>query len=325
MPNLGIAFVREPGSESPRQYARRVHRLAAIYLVLFVACTIGTVLLLWHGRLWVSLAQHSNVETLTFAFLLVFFLYLGVLSSPGLIGALRVAYYDLLLARLGTPEIEIERRKHAALGPPRVDPPVAALNLVVERADRPCESFEIELGDDAGAMGRLEIDGAGLIHHPEVREGSNNLLAFVSHQINQILQARQQRANLDIVAWQTIDDEHAQQYLSTVHFARRLERHLGAEELWPKVRLTEDDLRELKRRLREVCPAVRSEGFLPDWEYEAEHKLPLVPEPLGLVSLSRSERRADPIASMGCALLVVLGAVGVLALLIVFPPWVPGL
>ena len=63
---------------------------------------------------------------------------------------------------------------------------------------------------------------------------------------------------------------------------------------------------------------------MPDWEYAGEHKLPIIPEPLGLVSLSRSERRVDPVASMGCAVVVVLGTVLILAAFILFPPWVPG-
>ena len=100
--------------------------------------------------------------------------------------------------------------------------------------------------------------------------------------------------------------------------------HLRAPELWPKVALSDADCAELERRLTAVCPALRNEAFLPHWDYAGEHKLPLIPEPLGLVSLSRTERRVDPEASMGCAVLVVLGAVAVLALFVKFPPWVPG-
>src|SRR5581483_1414570 len=114
------------------------------------------------------------------------------------------------------------------------------------------------------------------------------------------------------------------QYFGLVGFARNLERQLGADALWPKVRLTDDDCAELERLLAQLCPALRDEAFLPDWEYSAEHKLPIIPEPLGLVSLSREERRADPIATMGCAVLVVLISVVIIALLILFPPWVPG-
>jgi hypothetical protein len=323
--DLGRSVVREPGADTPEDYATRVHRLALIYLVLFVGSAAGVALLIWRARLFVSLTQHSNVETLTLAFLLIFFLYLGTLSAPALLGALRVAYYDLVLPRLGTPLDEVERRKSAALGPPRNDAPVAGLNVILEREGLVGEPFSLQVADQAGPMGTLEIDAAGVTHRPARKDGSNNLLAFFSHQVNDVRRRRGAPCDVDVVAWQKIDDETTHQYLSTVQFARRLERHLGADELWPKVVLTDDDCRELEKRLSAVCPALRCEGFMPDWEYQAEHKLPLIPEPLGLVSLSRSERRADPVASMGCAAVVVVGAVAVLGLFVLYPPWVPGL
>jgi hypothetical protein len=325
MPGLEQAVIREPGAESAHDYRQRVHRLAAAYVVLFVGSAIGVALLVWQGRLFVSLTQHSNVETLTLAFLMIFFLYLIVLSTPGALGALRIAYYDALLPRLGTSAEEVERRKHAALGPPRNGPPTAALNVILERNGQPGETFCLPVGDAVGEMGEISVDAAGVTHLPKRRDGSNDVLAFFVHQVNRALKQRGERAEVDVVAWQKIDDEATQQYLSTVHFACRLERHLKADELWPKLILTEVDLKEVERRLAAVCPALRSEGFLPDWEYAAEHKLPLVPEPLGLISLSRSERRADPFASMGCAAIVVVGTVAVLALFVFFPPWVPGL
>ena len=138
--------------------------------------------------------------------------------------------------------------------------------------------------------------------------------------MNNILDRRGAPHTLEIVDWKSIDDESTEQYLGIVRFARNLERHLGADTLWPKIRLGERDCIELERRLRRLCPTVRSEGFLPDWEYAAEHKLPIVPEPLGLISLSRSERRADPLATMGCAVMVVLGAVFIIALMILSRP-----
>jgi hypothetical protein len=325
MPDIAQAVVREPGAESPRQYEQRVHRLAAAYVVLFVGSLVGIAMLLWKGKLFVSLTQHSNVETLTLAFLLVFFGYLGVLSSRGALGALRVAYYDGLLPRTGVDRLEVERRKAEALGPPEKDPPIAALNVVLERNGHPGEPFEVPVADDAGKMGMIEVDGARVTHQPARHDGSNNLLAFFVHQVNHVLSRRGVQAEVDVVDWDKISDESTQQYLSMVQFARRLERHLKADELWPKVVLTEVDLREIEFRLRQVCPALRSEGMMPDWEYAAEHKLPLIPEPLGLISLSRDEKRVDPLASMGCASFVVVGAVVVLAVFIWFPPWVPGL
>jgi multisubunit Na+/H+ antiporter MnhC subunit len=81
---------------------------------------------------------------------------------------------------------------------------------------------------------------------------------------------------------------------------------------------------ELERRLTAVCPALRNEGFLPQWEYSAEHKLPIVPEPLGLASLGHSEKRADPLPALFALTAVVLTAVAILLVAIIAPPWVPG-
>jgi hypothetical protein len=182
----------------------------------------------------------------------------------------------------------------------------------------------LAIADEAGGIGHLVFDGAEVRHEERRGAGSNGVLAFTVHQVNDVLGRRGAPETLEILEWKSIDDESTEQYLGIVRFARNLERHLGADELWPKIRLDDRDRIELEKRLRQLCPTVRNEGFLPDWEYAAEHKLPIVPEPLGLISLSRNERRADPLATMGCAVLVVLGAVFVIALLIVFPPWVPG-
>jgi hypothetical protein len=90
------------------------------------------------------------------------------------------------------------------------------------------------------------------------------------------------------------------------------------------VRLSAAECRDLESSLSDICAALRDEGFLPHWDYQAEHKLPIIPEPLGLISLSRTEQRVDPVSSMGCALLVVIAVLGILVLFIVIPPWVPG-
>ena len=131
-------------------------------------------------------------------------------------------------------------------------------------------------------------------------------------------------AGLQVGGWQTIDDESTEQYLGLVRFAQNLARKLDTTELWPRVTVSEADCQEVERRLSAICPALRDEAFLPEWEYGGEHKLPIIPEPLGLLSLSRTEKRVDPQASMGCAVLVVVTTVVIFALLTRFPPWVPG-
>jgi hypothetical protein len=300
-----------------------VRRLALFYVLLFLGALVGIALIIWKAQLFVTLAQRSNVETLTIAFLFVFFAYLAGISAPGALGVARLLYYELP-ARLGQDRDAVERRKWEVLGPSGHEPPRAALNRVLEAEGRPGEAFELAVADHVGSMGVLRVDGAEIMHLGARKDGSNTLLAYFVHQTDDVLGARGMQANVDVIDWSRIDDETTEQYLGMVRFARNLERHLGADELWPKVRLTDADCEELERRMALVCPALRNESFLPDWEYAGEHKLPLIPEPLGLVSLSRSERRVDPEASLGCAVLVVAAAVVVLALFLKFPPWVPG-
>jgi hypothetical protein len=281
------------------------------------------VLLVWEAQLFVALTQRSNVETLTLAFFLVFFGYVAVLSAGGMLGAARVAYYELLARSTGDRDA-VERRKMQALGPETGPPPVGMLNVLLERAGRPGQPFEVPVADGAGPMGRVRIDGARMTHVGARRDGSNDLLAFVAVQVGDLLRGRGVEQDVEVVAWKKIDDEATEQYFGLVQFARKLQAHLGSGDLWPKAVLTDADCDELERRLTAICPALRNEAFLPDWEYEGEHKLPIVPEPLGLVSLGRTERRVDPVSSMGCAVVVVLAVVAVLALFILYPPWVPG-
>jgi hypothetical protein len=321
----GVAerLIREAETEDPQHYARRVGQLAVSYLLVFAGSVVGIVLIVWRGELLVTLAQRSNVETLTLAFFVLFFGYLATITARGAWGGLRIAWYSLQ-RRLGVSPLDVERRKAAALGPPGKVVPAVALNVMVELDDMPCRELQVSVADEAGPMGRLVFDGAE-VRHEEVRgDGSNSLLAFAVQQIGQILQGRGVDADLNIVTWRQLADEEHDRYMGLTRFANRLEAHLGADALWPKVRLNEEDLRELERRLTAICPALRAEAFLPHWEYEAEHQVPLIPEPLGLISLHRSERRVDPVTSMGCATTVVLLALAVLAVFIFFPPWVPG-
>lgn len=323
MPDLAHLFIREPETQTPHQYAERVLRLAAAYLLLFTVSVVGIVLLLWQAQLFVTLSQRSNVETLVLAFLLVFFIYFVILSFPGAAGAIRIFWYTAQ-ARYSSDPDAVERRKIAALGGPPDDEPSAVLNVLLECEEQPGQPFRIAAADGIGRAAVLEVDGANVQQIEAHRRGSNSLLGFFVRQTSLVLEERGAPRDIDIVYWSKIDDEAARRYISMVEFARNLERSLNNGPLWPCVTLTADDCRELERRLSAICPAIRNEAFLPDWEYSAEHKLPLIPEPLGLVSLSRSEQRADPVAAMGCAVTVVMFVVAVLGLFIAFPPWVPG-
>jgi hypothetical protein len=177
------SVVRAPDVGDAAAHRRRVTGLCLIHPSLFAAAATGFGLLVWRGRFFVTVAQRSNIETLTIAFFLFFFAYLVSLTARGAWGGLRVGWYRAR-ARLSRDPDRVERAKAATLGAP----------------------------------------------------GS----------------------------------------------------------------------------------------VLPDWEFEGEHKLPIIPEPLGVISLQRSERRVDPLSSMLSALVVVAFIVALIAWFIVRPPWVPG-
>jgi GH24 family phage-related lysozyme (muramidase) len=322
MADVGRVMVREPGLATPRAYERRVHGLAAIYAGLMAAALTGLALIIWQARLLVTLSQRSNVETLVLAFFLIFFTYIAFLSLPGAWGALRVAYFAL--RRLASGPAEAERLKREALPKGGTTELVGALNVVLELEGLPDAPFRVPVADETGGIGEVVVDGARITFRRHCMAGSNAVLAFCAQQLSQMLAARGVDREVDIVEWKTLSDERCEQYLGMVEFARNLGRRLASGPLWPTVQVTAEEAWALTERLSRLCPALRDEGFLPDWEYRAEHKLPIIPEPLGLASLTRSEQRADPLASMGFILGVVIVVVAVLALLIWSPPWVPG-
>src|SRR5918911_4534888 len=108
-------LVSEPGAESAEDFARRVRLLAATYAVLFCSSVAGALVLALHGKLFVTLAQRSNVETLTILFLLVLYLYLAAISARGAWGALRLAVFAWRRKRARDPVAE-RRRQLGRLG-----------------------------------------------------------------------------------------------------------------------------------------------------------------------------------------------------------------
>ncbi len=306
--------ITEPGADNAEDFARRVRILAGTYATLFVSSCAGALLLVIHGKLFVTLAQRSNVETLTILFLLVFYAYLAALSAPGALGAARLLLYALRRKYAADAGAE-RRRQMRALGS-RVDGPWAALAKVVERSDG--SPLRFELVDEAGFHGALEVDGAR-VQHLETAAGSADLIAYFVRQVAEVA-----GEPLDIVVWGQLDDDEGQRYLSQVEFARALRRHLRAGPLWPTLELSAAQCEEIQRRLGRVVAAVFEDALLPDWEYEAEHKLPVIPEPLAFVSLGRSAKRADPVATMGFAAVIVLLTLLVIVVFAIDKPWVPG-
>lgn len=320
---IASRFVKEQGTRSVPEYRRRVVHLALIYSAIVLTGSAAIILIVVRGKFFVTLSQRSNVETLTLAFIIVLFAYLVVLSLPGAWGALRILYFNAP-ARLGQSQAAVEARKQAALKPLRDEPPTVALNCLVCHVARPHEPISIPVADDAGSLGRIVIDGATMTYRDSLQGGSNSLLAFFEQRIEQLVRQRDPEAQVEIVQWGAIDDEALREYESQVLFSRNLARHLGCGPLWPAVELTDEDIAALTADTRALCPSLRNEAQLPDAEFAGEHRLPIIPEPLGFVALSRQERRADPVASMGCALIVTIAILAIVILFLLFPPWIPG-
>jgi hypothetical protein len=321
MNTLSKTIVREPSADKPEHYAHRVVLLAVAYAVLFFTSLLGIVLIVQWAKLFVTLSQRSNVETLALLFFIAFYAYFTVISWKGALGALRLLWFRVVHRIRGT---GLETIKIAALPPPKEENGAAvAVNVLIRREDgeEPCY---LRIEDEYGSMGKVEIDGACLTHLQTYGDGSTDALIYTVHQLEGMLAAAGTTRELAIVEWKSIDDEEMSRYLATVDFARNLQRHLGIEEAWPQVYLTGPQCEELERRLSKICAAIRSETFLPDWEYSAEHKLPLIPEPLGLLSLGHSEKRVDAVSSMVTAAVIVVASVATFLAFIVAPPWVPG-
>jgi hypothetical protein len=317
------AIIAEQGTETVPEYRRRVRRLAVFYAGIVVFAVASIAMLISRGRFFVTLAQRSNVETATIAVIIALFTYLALVSLRGAIGAVRIAALAVP-AVLGADRATVESRKQKTLKWSAEKAGSVYLNAMVRRAGGADEAIRIELEDEYGSLGTLLLDGAEMSHTKAPAHSSNSIFAYFERRIEKLAEARDPNVRLSIIEWTSIDDESALRYGSFVTFSRRLEAHLGCAALWPVIELTDDDLATLRREARELCPILRNEAFLPDLEYEAEHRLPIIPEPLAFVTLSRSERRADPHASMGCAFIVTLLITIIVAVMLWMPPWVPG-
>lgn len=279
-----------------------------VHFTLFFLSVLGFALIIWKGELFVTLAQRSNVETLTITFFLLFFGYFGVATAPGAIGALRI------LATGGNQKSKQSKLEKAE----RTPGAAAAFDKAIELEGKPGEAFTIEIRDDAGSLGRLQFCGVKVQHLDSFRDGSNSLLGYIERHLRKIT-----GHDVSIVQWESTSEESMLQHVATADALRALGRKLECH-VWPTVTLTAAQRDRLEKELSELCPALRNEAMLPDWEFEAEHKLPIIPEPLGIISLSRTEKRVDPLSAMTAAVAVVAVVVALCIFFVVRPPWIPG-
>jgi hypothetical protein len=332
--------------------------MAGVYVLLNVTAIASIIVIVWQYRLFVTLAQRSNIETLTLAIILVLFAYLVFTTFGGFIGALKLVFYNLPLGVGGNaaqdeqgakakpgparrkkggedePEAleeeslppgrrRVEERKQRALKPAKGEANKAYFNVAFEAEENPDAPIRIPIEDEAGKLGELVIDGAEAKIEAEKKGVSNTLFEYLLNQIQDRVQQRAPEVQLEIVAWSSVNDEAAAIYQSQVQAFRTLAEQLDKGPIWPTEPLSAADIAYVQQRIRAIVPYLRDECFLPDVEYEAEYSIPIIPEPLGFISLRRTDQRADPVATMGCASLVTLGVLALLVFFLIFPPWIP--
>lgn len=306
--DIARIVLKEPGVSDPAHYAKRVRWLAATHGALFVFSLVGFALIIWKGKFFVTLSQRSNVETLTIAFFLLIFAYFTVITSPGALGAVRIL---ITAGSQQKKQARLEKRDRTPGGG-------CAFDKAIELEGKPGEPFAVEVRDEFGSLGRLRFHGVKVEQLDTYRDGSNSLMGYLEQLIQKVT-----GHDLEIVHWKSTSEEEMSAMQSMSQALLALGRKLEID-TWPRITITEEQRQKLEDHFSELCPALRNEAFLPDWEFEGEHKLPIIPEPLGIISLSRTEKRVDPLSAMVAALGIVVIAVAFITFFILRPPWIPG-
>jgi hypothetical protein len=312
----GLWQLLEAPVTDARSLRRRTNWLVAIHLVLTAAGLAVLTLIAWRVRHFVTLSQRSNVETLLLAFVIAFVGYLLVSTARAAWGAIVLVALRLAGTRRAQPWLQ-RRAARASRETKR-----AYLNVRVLGPDP--GPIELPIEDDLGRLGHFRLHDAEIT----LVEVPANLSHSIANLGVRVLAEDGELVGTDheprIVAWGVIDEEGSERYAATVHAFARLEAALGQGPLWPAVRLGPQGIGALARTLREATPTLREDVLLPDVEYSAQFSVPIVPEPLAFVQVSRRTEHADPVASLGAATLMVLLFLGIATWLILAPPWVPG-
>jgi hypothetical protein len=314
---LAERLVKQQLTITPERYANKVRWTAATYFILNLVSVIIMVTIIWRGQFFVTLSQRSNVETLALLIVFVLALYYVLTTFKGFVGALRILW-------LNSPFIrgDRERIKHQAI-PVGSTPIYVCLDRAIRRQDRPDEPIRWDVADEAGKLGELELDGVKFTYYPLKDGMDNSIFEFMTDQLERVLWKRTPDTQIEIAHWASINGDQASQYLSMVQALDTLGRRTGGGPVWPSHEIDEQDIQEIGAELTKLVPTLRNEAHLPKLEYEVSYNIPVLPEPLGLLRLTRRDNRADPIVSMGCASFVMLFVLLLLVFFIFLPPWVP--
>jgi len=299
-----------------RDVRRRTTVLASIHVVLASASLALLAVLAARIELLVTLAQRSNVETLIILFFAAFVAVLLMTTGPATVGALtlfalRLRPHDRRQHWIQAHHVERVRAGRTA----------AFFNLWVSG---PGGAIALPLEDGFGGLGCLRIRGVEM----QLENGPAAIAGPLFELTEAVLAPLVRRAPFDsplrVVLWADIDRSESEAYRSQAHAFGRLAEAMGTGPLWPAAEIDAEGVARLRAALEEAAPHLREAALLRDVAYSAEFSIPLVPEPLAFVQIRRQESRADPVASMGCATVMVLATLAAVLWVVLSPPWVPG-
>jgi len=295
---------------------RRTSILAVIHVVLTAAGIALLALLVLRIKLLVTLAQRSNVETLLLLFFAAFVTVLLITTGTSTLGA--VTLFGL---RCLPPDHRQRWIQAHHVEPRREERTLALLNLWVARPDG---VLELPLEDGFGRLGLLRVQGVELQLEEAPNAIAGPVFELATAVLSKVAKRESHASPLSIVLWGNVDRSEAEVYRSQAHAFGRLAQALEKGPLWPTAVVDDEGMAHLRAVFAEATPHLREAALMRDIDYAAEFSIPLVPEPLAFVQIHRSESRADPVASLGCATLMVLAALIAVAWVVLFPPWVPG-
>ena len=300
---------------SVRDLRRRTTILAVIHVVLASACVALLALLVLRLKLLVTLSQRSNVETLLLLFFAAFVSVLLITTGFATMGAITLFGLRFLRAERRQRWIQAHHVERM-----REERTVALFNLWVEGPEGP---LELPLEDGFGRLGLLRIRGVELQLEDGPDAITGPLFELTTAVLGEVVKRDPHGSPLSLVLWANVERSEAEVYQSQVRAFGRLAQVLETTPLWPTAIIDHDGVARLRAVLSEATPHLREAALMRDVDYAAEFSIPLVPEPLAFVQIHRSESRADPVASLGCATLMVLAALIAVVWVVLFPPWVP--
>lgn len=297
---------------------RRTDLLVTFHIVLSAAALLVLGLVVWRIQHLVTLTQRSNVETLVLAFIVVFLGYVLLTTYSATWGALRIVALRLFGGR-DRGQRWIQRRANAQ----QKETKRSYLDVLVRGPLG--DPIEIPLKDGVGPLGLVRIQRAEIACVQVPKDLPLTTFQLIAKTLEQVGEPKDAQEERHVVFWDAIDKESSAVYAAQTTAFDRLAKLNGEERIWPELHVDDKGVARLGAVLEEALPLLRESLLMPDIEYSAEFSIPVIPEPFAFVQLRRSTQHADPVASLGCMTAVALVMFALIALVIVLPPWVPGI